>query len=346
MTKQDDFVNQPLQKKLNRQNILSRLERVESQSGIRPSARVGQLSDLTQAVGNLIVTGGITVVDSATGTPLLFIDSDGINIINVNSIGDPYLNFYNPNNTKLGSIRTSSLENLEITAFGYAVEAAHQKLVLRAQHDGGAVNVATIEIISNFDNTGVDWITLNADKINLAGDTLIDGDPIGWIMLEDINLTGGTQASFDFQSIPATFKHLKIELVGRSTRAAQVFDSVTLKANNDSGNNYFGYLQFRGGSSEQVSAGAPFSVTFVGAASTPANWQSNAEITLYNYASTNIYKTWQTRGMDFENSAAGGLWIYDGGGLWASTAAISRLTLTPSNGSWAQYSRATLYGMK
>ena len=167
-----------------------------------------------------------------------------------------------------------------------------------------------------------------------------------WELINDINLTSGDQASFDFQSIPPTYKHLKILLSGRSTRAGQVFDSVTLKANNDTGNNYFGYIQFRGGSSEQVSAGAPFALTYVAAASSPTNWQSNAEVTIFNYANTNVHKTWQSRGMDFENSAAGGLWIYDGGGIWASTSAINRITLTPSNGNWKQYSRATLFGIK
>lgn len=77
-----DFTEQPLKKLLNRENIFSRLERVERGRGARPSARVGQLGQLGQNTGNLIVDGSIVVVNRADGLADVTIDDRHILIRN------------------------------------------------------------------------------------------------------------------------------------------------------------------------------------------------------------------------------------------------------------------------
>lgn len=81
MSRKNDFVMQPLQKKLNRQNIISRLERVESRR-LAPSARVGTLAELTQATGDLIVIGAVKIVDPGTGATNITIDPSGLTMAN------------------------------------------------------------------------------------------------------------------------------------------------------------------------------------------------------------------------------------------------------------------------
>lgn len=51
----NNFVNHPLDKLTNRENIFSRMDRVESRTGARPSARVQQLGQIGERTGRLIV---------------------------------------------------------------------------------------------------------------------------------------------------------------------------------------------------------------------------------------------------------------------------------------------------
>lgn len=76
-----DFTSLPLQKLLNRQNIVSRVERLEGKNGAVPSATVGQLSQIGQNTGNQIVDGSIIVIDPTTGQKTMYIDADGIQIL-------------------------------------------------------------------------------------------------------------------------------------------------------------------------------------------------------------------------------------------------------------------------
>lgn len=168
-----------------------------------------------------------------------------------------------------------------------------------------------------------------------------------WTLIEDINLSAADAASFDFQSIAITYKHLKILLDSRTDRAA-AGDSVKMILNNDTGNNYVGWIQWDGttGKTEYNTARAPFEFVYTTGNTAPANYFNNSEITLFDYANTNKYHSWQARGMQLAGTGTGVSFIYDAMGLYLSTTAISRITLLPVAGSnFKQYSRATLYGL-
>ncbi len=169
----------------------------------------------------------------------------------------------------------------------------------------------------------------------------------GWELIEDKYLSSGDAASFDFTSILATYRHLKIEFDARSDRAAINTDAAKIKFNNDGGNNYVGLIQWGAGQTEQATAGAPTAFTFVTAATSPANWFGNSEITIFDYTNVNKYKSWQARGIQAATNSAGNFFMYDAMGLYLSATAISQITLYPNLGTvFKQYSRATLYGLK
>jgi hypothetical protein len=71
-----EFTELPLQKLLNRQNILSRVENLE-RGKVRPSAVVQQLGQIGGNTGNLIIDGQVTVIDPDDGLPNITIDRDG-----------------------------------------------------------------------------------------------------------------------------------------------------------------------------------------------------------------------------------------------------------------------------
>ena len=171
---------------------------------------------------------------------------------------------------------------------------------------------------------------------------------LNWELIEDKQL-GSDTASFDFTSISANYKHLKLLASVRSTRSTGLTttDKVMLKFNNDTGSNYVARVQYNGGSDEQNTAGGVYHVSYIDASGSPSNWYSNFEMTLFDYANTNTYKTWQSRGMQATTTGASQFYIYDAMGIYLSTSAISRITLYPNAGpNFKQYSRVTLFGAR
>jgi hypothetical protein len=77
-----DFVNLPLDKLKNRENIVSRVERLEGRTGARPSATAVSLGEIAGQTGTLSVDGSIVVVNREDGLADVTINDDGINIRN------------------------------------------------------------------------------------------------------------------------------------------------------------------------------------------------------------------------------------------------------------------------
>jgi hypothetical protein len=176
---------------------------------------------------------------------------------------------------------------------------------------------------------------------------------LAWYLIEDKNLTGADAASFDFTSIPATYKHLKLIMSVRSDLAGQSSQKFNLKVNNDgTAGNYFAMLtalyhnaaQF---SEEFLGTTVPVPAGYALAATSPASGFAEYEFTFPDYANTNKLKDFQGRGGGRFTTGTGNFQMFDMIGQWASTSAIDRLTFTPAAASnFKQYSRATLYGLK
>jgi hypothetical protein len=82
MSNDNDFVNLPLRKQTNRENPLSRIERLEKRTGARSSATAVQLSQISGNTGDLVVDGSIVVINPQTGEQSVVVNSSGVVIVN------------------------------------------------------------------------------------------------------------------------------------------------------------------------------------------------------------------------------------------------------------------------
>lgn len=171
--------------------------------------------------------------------------------------------------------------------------------------------------------------------------------------IASVTVGSGGSATVSFSSIPATYTHLQVRLIAKSTE--------TLYNQSDAINFYFNadttYTNYRShwlrGNGTSASAGQIqsagyniYSGTIASGHSSQASMFGAQIIDILDYANTNKYKTVRTLdGDDMNNSAEGLVGLYSG--LWMSTSAITGLTFNVTNGAnFAQYSQFALYGIK
>jgi hypothetical protein len=155
----------------------------------------------------------------------------------------------------------------------------------------------------------------------------------------------GGAASITFAAIPQTYKDLYIVLSGRSTRA---------------GNNEFAVLEFNGSrtNTSMISAYATTSnVTgfadnnamygYVNSAPFTTDAFGNALYYITDYTSSNNKVVSINSASENNSSTQDQFALTFAAGRWASSSAVTSLTLEPLSGSdsWVQYTTATLYGV-
>lgn len=170
--------------------------------------------------------------------------------------------------------------------------------------------------------------------------------PVGGMYLIEDQEKGADGATFDFQTIPQTFKHLKIIGTGRSSDAGTGI-ALYLRFNNDSGNNYDYGIYFYNGAFTAVQAAAQ-NIIFMGDVSgggAPANDFASYVIDIPDYTDTaKLHKT-ISHITAREGAAANTNLQFTGGGSYRTTGAISRVTLSLFAGNFVAGSRASLYGI-
>jgi hypothetical protein len=167
-----------------------------------------------------------------------------------------------------------------------------------------------------------------------------------WTLLNTTTL--GATGTFDVSSISGSYNDLILVLIGRGTASSASDDTVWL-FNGDTAANYnAGWLRGNG----STASAAELRNTAVGCiagrmpcASGTANHFGIVEVTLYGYASTTWKKAlrYQTHSMPSTGAAAD---EYIGGGLWNSTAAITRVqaSLAATPFTFATGSQLRIYG--
>jgi ABC-type xylose transport system substrate-binding protein len=156
---------------------------------------------------------------------------------------------------------------------------------------------------------------------------------------------GSDAASVTFSSIPATFKHLQVRLIGRDTFYANSDTNWQVTFNGDTASNYSYHGLIGDGSSASASSGASTSFMYIAGFPTDgatASVYGAGVLDILDYANTNKYKTLRELG-GYDKNGAGFLGLRSGN--WRSTNAISSLTITPQTGI-KQYSSFALYGIK
>ena len=158
-----------------------------------------------------------------------------------------------------------------------------------------------------------------------------------------VTVGAGGAANIEFTSIPGTYTDLVVKY---SLRCTVTETGTNLRINGSSASTY-SWRDLRSDGSTASSVNATSQSEFLGGRMTlstdTANTFSNNEIYIPNYAGSNN-KSVSIETVT-ENNATTSL-IALIAGIRANTDAITSLTWTPSSGNFAQYSTATLYGIK
>jgi len=161
-----------------------------------------------------------------------------------------------------------------------------------------------------------------------------------------VSVGSGGAANVEFTSIPATYTHLQIRGIGRSTLSPDASVNVYLRLNSDTASNYSTHFLTGNGSSAAAGSSANSTFIYTGAviaAGSTASAFEGSVIDILDYANTNKYKTVRTpAGWDANGSGIVALWS----GNWRNTNATTTITLLLNGGNWAQYSHFALYGIK
>lgn len=166
---------------------------------------------------------------------------------------------------------------------------------------------------------GSDGYTLVADSSQTVG--------IKWSLpsrqLIASSVLGSNAATMDFTSIPATFRHLYLTVQFRSDRAATNYnDDVTVTFNNDTTDANYRQFGTTGGGNDRW-------VAHASASSSSANVFACGEMWLPHYCQTDRFK--HATFLGWQDTSTFGSTISDHL-IWASTAAINRLTFSPRIG--------------
>lgn len=165
-----------------------------------------------------------------------------------------------------------------------------------------------------------------------------------WRPLAETRLSADT-ASIDIQNIPGTHAGLFIAIHARQTAASS--ETPLLRFNNDSGANYDWQRQnasatTRAGS-ESFGATSIFPGNITDSGS-PTGAFAQILIWLPSYANSTTHKACVIQNTRRALATSGGTGLSQHSGVWRSTAAITRVTLSISSGNVLSGSRVTVYG--
>jgi len=156
----------------------------------------------------------------------------------------------------------------------------------------------------------------------------------------------GSSGTISFSAIPATYKHLQIRFLTRSTRSSSS-SNIFIGFNSDTTTgNYYGHMLEGNGSAVSAAAKIGSSTSFMSATSAASNTSgifSGGIIDVLDYANTSKYKT--SRGLSGYDANGSGL-MYLASGLWMNTNAITSIEITDALGNFATGSQFALYGIK
>lgn len=151
----------------------------------------------------------------------------------------------------------------------------------------------------------------------------------------------GGSSTITFSSIPSTYSHLQLRGIARSTAGGASVTSIycTINAAVNADRNHYLYGN---GSTVTSSSAVSNLIGFAQGTSQTASSFGATILDILDYSNTNKNKTFRSLAGDDTN---GGGDIMINSNLFATTAAISTLTLSLSAGNFAQYSQFALYGI-
>jgi hypothetical protein len=156
--------------------------------------------------------------------------------------------------------------------------------------------------------------------------------------------SGGT-SEINFTSIPSTYTHLQIRLIGRVTSSVT---ELRVKFNGDTNTaNYFWHELYGTGTAagaiSQTGGGTPLRTMYWGGLPIAANIFGAGVMDILDYANTNKNKVLRMLS-GYDTNGAG--YLHFDSGLWISLSAITSITLYPPSVNLTEYSSFALYGIK
>jgi len=163
-----------------------------------------------------------------------------------------------------------------------------------------------------------------------------------------VTVGSGGAANIEFTSIPGTYTDLVLKTSLRSTNTSGDWDPVKININS-SASNFSGVILYGTGSAadSETPSGQDITVsTYTSNANNTASTFGNIEIYIPNYTSTSNAKSISIDGVS-ENNATAALASLSAKLFNPGTqAAITSIKLLPYGLNFAQYSTATIYGIK
>lgn len=163
--------------------------------------------------------------------------------------------------------------------------------------------------------------------------------PVTLSRISTVTVGAGGAANITFTNIPQIYTDLKIVMSGRTTGAGQSGQYISF---NGSTSNFSGIYLYGDGTSTSSGTLARYAGTVAGTNLT-ASVFNNTEIYIPNYTSSN-HKSFSVDNVAENNATYGGQNFISG--IWADVSPITSISIAPDNGSYPQYSTATLYGIK
>lgn len=162
-----------------------------------------------------------------------------------------------------------------------------------------------------------------------------------FVKIQTVTVGAGGASTIDFTSIPQTYTDLLLVVSARGT-------------SNFAGSGYFMYVRPNGsstnlsgrylvGTGTSAVSGTIAPYIYMSPSDVTASVFGNGQMYFPNYRSSNFKST--SAESVYENNASGAYQDLSAG-LWSDTSAITSLTIVPGGGNFAQYSTATLYGIK
>ena len=166
--------------------------------------------------------------------------------------------------------------------------------------------------------------------------------PNTYTKIASATVGSGGAANIDFTSIPATYTDLSLLISVRGTTAAA---SLSMQMTINGGGITYADKFLYGTGSAAASSGNGGTTGYleeIPGASATASTFCNTSVYLPNYTSANN-KSMSTDATQENNTTAANVGLM--AALWTTTSAISRITLNPVSGNFAEFSSATLYGI-
>jgi hypothetical protein len=193
-------------------------------------------------------------------------------------------------------------------------------------------------------------MTISSVKTGTIGDSLLAGNaffvPSSFESIATITGTGSA-TSITFSSIPSTYRHLQIRVIGR-TPDALTTSTAFMRFNSDTGTNYAAHWLYGDGASATATGSATRSNVWVQLYYPGSSYSSSIHATsiidIHDYAVTTKNKTVRTfNGVDV--NASGG-YVNLVSGLWMNTNAINSITIDFNGQNISNTSVFSLYGIK